>query len=300
MGPVWALLLLLHITQDAEGFCDARKNDAQCYGALGGTIEIKLMDSGSMTSRCRWAKNNKIIFDWKNNGVLTNELKNRSVFNVITGIIQIQNLTYSDSDSYSLEFPNKEGRQTKKTLHKLIIEAPVSHVLLLPECLSKGEVRATCAPQGGDSLEYSWTLNGQNLTDSDLLYTNRYTFINCTLNGTQKSDWVYEANNSLCLEQTTTVPITSVEHWPILVGILVALLITCIALICVLKKCKKKTNEEDDQELTYADVRILRQPERMPQTSEGEVEYGQVKFSNQSPHISVAEDNACIYAKVRR
>ncbi|KAK7922794.1 hypothetical protein WMY93_009696 [Mugilogobius chulae] len=172
MGPVWALLLLLHITQNTEGFCDARVNNAQCYGALGGTIEIQLMDIGSATYKCQWKKNKQNIFVWRKNVVQTNKLENRSVFNASTGIIQIQNLTYNDNDSYSLEFNNKDGKQTKKTLHKLIIEAPVSFVLLQHKYLSNGEVRATCTPQRGDSLEYSWTLNGHNLTDSELLYKN--------------------------------------------------------------------------------------------------------------------------------
>ncbi|XP_033829498.1 uncharacterized protein LOC117377233 isoform X1 [Periophthalmus magnuspinnatus] len=364
MGPVWTLLLLHFAqaeTRDAEGLCDARVNNALCYGALGGTIKIQLMDSGSTTHRCIWKHNDRTVFDWKDNTVKRNEFKNRSVFNSSTGIIQIQNLTKIDNDSYSLEFYNQKAERTFKSYHKLIIEAPVSSVLLEQECVSKGTVRASCTPQGGDSPEYIWTLNGQTLTDSELLSKNKqntivtlrqntvgllrcsvknhisqefkeihinscgYIFINCTLNGTQISDWVYKANNTLCIEQTTAAPITSVgktttthhsvpasspstpagswyiQYGPIIGGLLVAALVFGVAIFCVLKY-KKKRDQEHDQEVTYADVRILKQPRRRPQqpASEGEVEYGQVKFSNQNPHISVAEDNACIYAKVRR
>ncbi|XP_055015222.1 uncharacterized protein LOC110157654 isoform X2 [Boleophthalmus pectinirostris] len=370
MGPVCALLLLLHIAQAqatvAESFCDARVNLTRCFGALGGTIKIQLMDNGSTTPRCIWKKNTENIFEWKNNAVRTNKFPDRLVFNNITGIIQIQNLTKSDSDSYSLEFYNKDGHLTKMIIHQLITEVPVSSLLLDFKCVSKGEVRVSCDAQGGGNPEYSWTLNGQNLTDSELVSKNNetvvtlrqntegllrcsvknnvshkfkeshvtncgYIFINCTLNGTQISEWVYKANNTLCTEQTTVASITSsvgktpstslsapvsppsttsgslyshfepTTYLPIIAGSLVVVLIIGMVIVCVLKKRKKKRDEELDQELTYADVRVLRQPDRRPQrASEGEVEYGQVKFSNHGPVVSVEEDNACIYAKVRR
>uniref|UniRef100_A0A3B4AWW9 Immunoglobulin V-set domain-containing protein n=1 Tax=Periophthalmus magnuspinnatus TaxID=409849 RepID=A0A3B4AWW9_9GOBI len=84
------------------GLCDARVNNALCYGALGGTIKIQLMDSGSTTHRCIWKHNDRTVFDWKDNTVKRNEFKNRSVFNSSTGIIQIQNLTKIDNDSYKI------------------------------------------------------------------------------------------------------------------------------------------------------------------------------------------------------
>ncbi|CAL1613290.1 unnamed protein product [Knipowitschia caucasica] len=330
-GLVWALLLLLHTAQDAEGDCDARKNNT-CYGALGGTIEIQLMASGAKTND-----------------------KCRSVFNNTSGILNITNVTREDNGSYTLElFDN--GKLTSHSQLNLLIEAPVTDVLLKQECLSKGVKKATCSSREGDRPEFSWTLNGLNLSNNTNVITLKqieegtlrcsvknhiseeskeitigscgYIHINCTVNGTQILDWVHEANNTLCIEQTTTPSISSdgkisftsqsvlqtsptfapagcghfSKNWPILVGVMVAILICgVVAVTCVLKKCKKKRDEEDNQELTYADVRILRQPGREPQPkSEEEVEYGQVKFSNQSPHASVAEDNVCIYSKVCR
>ncbi len=47
--------------------------------------------------------------------------------------------------------------------------APVSSVLLLSECQSQGEMRVSCSSEGGDSPQYSWTLDGQTLTDAQLL-----------------------------------------------------------------------------------------------------------------------------------
>ncbi|XP_055015223.1 CD166 antigen homolog isoform X3 [Boleophthalmus pectinirostris] len=312
MGPVCALLLLLHIAQAqatgstvavAESFCDARVNLTRCFGALGGTIKIQLMDNGSTTPRCIWKKNTENIFEWKNNAVRTNKFPDRLVFNNITGIIQIQNLTKSDSDSYSLEFYNKDGHLTKMIIHQLITEVPVSSLLLDFKCVSKGEVRVSCDAQGGGNPEYSWTLNGQNLTDSELVSKNNETVVTLRQNteGLLRCSVKNNVSHKFKESHVTNCDFEPTTYLPIIAGSLVVVLIIGMVIVCVLKKRKKKRDEELDQELTYADVRVLRQPDRRPQrASEGEVEYGQVKFSNHGPVVSVEEDNACIYAKVRR
>ncbi|GLD67297.1 uncharacterized protein AKAME5_001865200 [Lates japonicus] len=120
---------------------------------------------------------------------------------------------------------------------QLFIQAPVSSVLLVSECLSQGGTRVSCSSEGGDSPQYSWTLDGHTLTDAELLSGNHETnniilkqdvsgclvcsvrnhvssvsrgewisciFINCTLsNGTHISQWVSAATNTLCIEPTT-------------------------------------------------------------------------------------------------
>lgn len=152
----------------------------------------------------------------------------------------------------------------------MLPSAPVSSVLLVHECLSQGEMRVSCSSEGGDSPQYSWTLDGNTLTDAQLISgsyeTNSITlqqevsgklvcsvrnhvssvskeetistcgeweyewktfrwlwhwwftasavglflsrigfiFIDCTSNGTHISQWVLEANNTLCNEPTTT------------------------------------------------------------------------------------------------
>ena len=58
--------------------------------------------------------------------------------------------------------------------------------------------------------------------------------------------------------------------------------------------------EEDDQELTYADVNIVQRPGRqMHQKAEMEVEYGQVKFSGRPQKTVQPKEDECVYAKVR-
>lgn len=58
--------------------------------------------------------------------------------------------------------------------------------------------------------------------------------------------------------------------------------------------------EEDDQDLTYADVRIVQQKgRRAEQRAEEEVEYGQVKISKKPRQCEIAMDDT-VYAKVRK
>ncbi|XP_067455224.1 uncharacterized protein [Thunnus thynnus] len=130
---------------------------------------------------------------------------------------------------------------TLKSHVSVFLSAPVSSVLLDSECLSQGEMRVSCSSEGGDSPQYSWTLDGHTLTDTQLLSGNNETnnitlkqdvsgrlvcsvrnhisnvskekkistcgfiFINCTLpDGTNISQWVFSANNTLCIDPTTT------------------------------------------------------------------------------------------------
>lgn len=57
----------------------------------------------------------------------------------------------------------------------MLPSAPVSSVLLVRECLSEGEMRVSCSSEGGDSPQYSWTLDGDTLTDAQLLSGNSET-----------------------------------------------------------------------------------------------------------------------------
>ena len=51
----------------------------------------------------------------------------------------------------------------------VFLSAPVSSVQLVSECLSQGQIWASCSSEGGDSPQYSWTLDGHTLTDTELL-----------------------------------------------------------------------------------------------------------------------------------
>ncbi|XP_035525498.1 receptor-type tyrosine-protein phosphatase S-like [Morone saxatilis] len=126
------------------------------------------------------------------------------------------------------------GAFTNDILQKTLQATPVSSVVLVSECLSQGETRVSCSSEGGDSPQYSWTLDGHTLTDAQLLSGNNetnnitlkpdvsgqlvcsvrnhisgistcgYMFIVCTLsNGMHISQSVRVSSNSQCIEPTS-------------------------------------------------------------------------------------------------
>ncbi|KAI3351784.1 hypothetical protein L3Q82_020621 [Scortum barcoo] len=132
------LLMLLGVCHGVETSCDGRQDGAQCYGALGGTVVLQLMDSASEIFRYNW----------------------------------INRLSRTDGGEYTLTISDSNGRMTENRSLQLFIEAPVSSVLLVFECLSQGDMRVSCSSEGGDSPQYSWTLDGHTLTDAELLSGN--------------------------------------------------------------------------------------------------------------------------------
>ncbi|XP_070769904.1 uncharacterized protein [Enoplosus armatus] len=297
-----------------ETYCDGRQDGAQCYGALGGTVVLQLMD-------------------------------NRSSFTPSDGTFRINNLSWTDGGEYTLSIFDSKGKESELRTLQLTIQAPVSSVWLVSGCLSQGEMRASCSSEGGDSPQYSWTLDGHTLTDAQLLSGNNEThnitlkqdvsgrlvcsvsnhisnvstgetistcgfiFINCTLpNGTHISQWVLEANNTLCIEPTTTTTTITTEgkesdimsikpstnitssnqtvtsprrngpwffrNLPTIAGVLsvlVFLLVVGVAVVCAHKKKqnnKPKEEEEGEMELTYADVRVVQRQGRKMQQRE--------------------------------
>ncbi|XP_049898219.1 pregnancy-specific glycoprotein 22 isoform X10 [Epinephelus moara] len=363
--------------QGVETSCDGRQNGAQCYGALGGTVVLRLMDSASERSGYKWSTKTTTILSVRKNLIVSNVIENRSSFTPSDGTFRISNLSWNDSSEYKLTIYDSNGQKSEERTLQLTIQAPVSSVLLVSECLSQGEMRVSCSSEGGDSLQYSWTLNGHTLTDAELLSGNTETtnitlkqhvsgqlvcsvrnnvnsvskeitisdcgfiFINCILpNATHISQWVFAANNTLCIEPTTapttttktstvgkeTVsilnPSTNItssnetvtppsndgpwyNNLPVMAGVLsalVLLLLIGVAVICSQRKKKNsKPKEEDDQELTYADVRIVqRQGMQMQQRQETQVEYGEVKFSERPRQPVEPAGDDCMYAKVRK
>ncbi|XP_050928241.1 uncharacterized protein LOC108899225 isoform X33 [Lates calcarifer] len=218
-----------------ETSCDGRQDGAQCYGALGGTVVLQLMDSTSEIFRYEWSKNNKTaILQGGKNKKLINQIENRSSFS--DGTFRINNLSRNDSGEYTLQTYDSSGQRSEQRTLQLFIQAPVSSVLLVSECLSQGWTRVSCSSEGGDSPQYNLTLDGHTLTDAELLSGNQTNniilkqnvsghlvcsvrnhvssvsreerisciFINCTLsNGTHISQWVSAATNTLCIELTT-------------------------------------------------------------------------------------------------
>lgn len=55
---------------------------------------------------------------------------------------------------------------------------------------------------------------------------------------------------------------------------------------------------EDGQELTYADVKILKGGQVPQMTVDQDVEYGQIMISNRPRHKAEPKEEECVYAKV--
>ncbi|KAM7389698.1 hypothetical protein PAMP_023661 [Pampus punctatissimus] len=111
-------------TVGVETHCDGRQDGAQCYGALGGTLVIRLMDNALEKFRYRWIKNKTdVIFVWQNNNIEHNELKDRSFFTASNGTFRINNLIRTDDGEYTLNINNPDGQVVEERTLQLLIQA---------------------------------------------------------------------------------------------------------------------------------------------------------------------------------
>ncbi|XP_039871570.1 uncharacterized protein LOC120723856 [Simochromis diagramma] len=276
------MVILLGLSHGVETYCDGRQDGAQCYGALRGTVDIQLMDSTAEIPRYQLLKNPLVILFVRNNTVISNTIVHRSSFFPRNGTFRINNLSRTDSGDYTLETFDSDGKSSDMWTLQLIVQAPVSSVLLGSECLSQGEMRVSCSSEGGYRPQYSWTLDGRTLSDSELLSVNNddniitlkqhvsgrlvclvrnnvsdvskeeristcgFIFINCTsINGTKIIGWVHETHNTLCIEPTTeptTIRPTAVGTSWFIFGLKAAVVILSLSGIWIYFIWKKKNN----------------------------------------------------------
>ncbi|CAI5652006.1 unnamed protein product [Oreochromis niloticus] len=149
------MIILLGVAHGVDTYCDGRQDGAQCYGALGGTVDIQLMDSTSEIPRYHLLKDSSKILDVKHNKSLHDTTENKFLFFPSNGTFRISSLNRNDSGKYTLQTFDSDGRTSDEWTFKLIFQAPVSSVLLVSECLSQGEMRVSCSSEGGDSPQYS-------------------------------------------------------------------------------------------------------------------------------------------------
>ncbi|XP_029627179.1 uncharacterized protein LOC115205382 [Salmo trutta] len=251
MEAVLGLLVIsAGVSHGLETSCDARQNGTQCYGALGGTVYLQLVtdatryDGLSFYKGSTGAKTN-ILETRKDIWVIRDTtIKDRVHFFINNRTFRLNNTRSTDSGEYLLETFNSVGISSGTRGLHLFIEAPVSSPLMSSECLSHGEMRVSCSSEG-DGPQYSWTLDGQTLRDTETSpgdETNTITlkkglsgnltctirnnissdtvsrrishcpgliYVNCTSsNGTKVSEWVNVTGNTLCVESTTVVTLT--------------------------------------------------------------------------------------------
>ncbi|XP_014846714.1 PREDICTED: uncharacterized protein LOC106920302 [Poecilia mexicana] len=319
-----------------ETQCSIQEDKAKCYGALGGAVVIQLMNNTSQTPKYEWKNKTSTILRGRWNNFAPNDIEGRNIFIPLYGTFSIMNLCRADSGSYTLETFDSDGRKIEEKNLQLIVEAPVSSIKLVPECLSQGQMKVSCHPDAGDSLQYNWTLDGRTLTDSELfsgsnetdvivlrqnisgrlvcsvwnrisslstektISTCGYIFINCTYNETQISEWVLAEGNTLCVD---AVAYSVEDMLGVLASVFLALLFLLavgIGFICAHKKKHTFQVEKDNSEPIYAEVRIVAQQERQTEESvEEEVEVKQETLS-ELPQQSEVAAVAPIYAQVRK
>ncbi|XP_024139208.2 uncharacterized protein LOC112153324 [Oryzias melastigma] len=234
------LLMLLSVTDGVVTHCDGRQSSVQCYGALGGSVSLQLIDNFSkLYKNEETANTNYMVLLCK--GKQENCQTISSVF-PSNGTVLIHNLSRTDSDERTLKIYNSVGRHLLTQTIQLFVQAPVSSVSLVSECLSQGEMKVSCSSEGGDSPQYRWTLNGKSLTEAELLSGNKQTniitlkqhvsgrlvcsvsnnassasnetnictcgfiYINSIINGRKISKWVFLENNTQCVEPTIVSP----------------------------------------------------------------------------------------------
>ncbi|XP_028271411.1 hemicentin-1-like isoform X2 [Parambassis ranga] len=231
------LMMILGLSLGVDTYCDGRQGGAQCYGVLGASVTLRLMDDASEIFRFQWRKESSVILKWRNNKI-TNTLQYRSEFILSNGTFRINNLSRDDGGEYVLEIHDNSGRLTSQQSLHLSVEAPVSSVLLTSECLTSGQKRLSCSSGGGDSPQWSWTLDGRPLTDAELdsgnSETNNITvkqgvsgYLVCTVsnhvsrvcgfvdikcelsNEKQRSEQVFESNHTVCVKPTTAPTTTT-------------------------------------------------------------------------------------------
>uniref|UniRef100_A0A3Q3EUC5 Immunoglobulin V-set domain-containing protein n=1 Tax=Kryptolebias marmoratus TaxID=37003 RepID=A0A3Q3EUC5_KRYMA len=98
----------------------AVQDGARCYGALGGAVDLQLMDASEI-KRFQWKKGGTLILQWKNNQIMSNIIENRSLFIPSNGTFRINNLSRNDSGEYKLVIFDSNGTETgQRTLQMLI------------------------------------------------------------------------------------------------------------------------------------------------------------------------------------
>lgn len=111
-----------------EIYCDARREKAQCFAALGGTVALQLMDEASEIPRYRWMKDastnelKQSIFGGIKYNLTFNTIGHRSVFIPGNGTFKINNLSRCDSGIYTLEIFNSFGKTTGSKILQLTIQ----------------------------------------------------------------------------------------------------------------------------------------------------------------------------------
>uniref|UniRef100_A0A3B4ERS4 Immunoglobulin V-set domain-containing protein n=1 Tax=Pundamilia nyererei TaxID=303518 RepID=A0A3B4ERS4_9CICH len=94
----------------------------QCYGALGGTVDIQLVNSTSEIPRYYLLKDSLKILDVRGNKAIYNTIAHKSLILPSNGTFRISDLSRTDSGNYSLITFDSEGRSSGEQILQLLIQ----------------------------------------------------------------------------------------------------------------------------------------------------------------------------------
>ncbi|XP_029626006.1 hepatocyte cell adhesion molecule [Salmo trutta] len=163
------VLVVTAAAQVSATFCNLTEESGnhQCYGSVGESLSLHLTANRAEEKITLKKGDNRILYiktgeDWRSK--LHQDYVNRSEF-LNNGTFRLDSVIEDDSGDYQLDIFNSEGTKLRVVNMQLEIQAPVSEPVLSHLCLHHGETMVTCSSER-DGLQYSWTLNGQNLTRS--------------------------------------------------------------------------------------------------------------------------------------
>uniref|UniRef100_A0A3B3BER8 Immunoglobulin V-set domain-containing protein n=1 Tax=Oryzias melastigma TaxID=30732 RepID=A0A3B3BER8_ORYME len=97
-------------------------NGAQCYGALGGSVSIQMMDDFSEIHRYKWFKKNTAVMSGRKDQQPDTMMNNKYSFIPSNGTFSINNLTKNDNDEYTLRTYDSTGTMTSTHSLKLSVQ----------------------------------------------------------------------------------------------------------------------------------------------------------------------------------
>ncbi|XP_053735560.1 T-cell surface antigen CD2-like isoform X2 [Synchiropus splendidus] len=292
------ILGLICCSDGLEMHCDIREGGAPCHGPLGGSLIIKLMGENTNVPKWTLKKDTITILKWEEKFKSGND-KSRYFFGRQNGSLTIASLTREDAGTYLLEGFDKDGNNISHRNFRIYVEAPVSTVRLTHQCLENGEQNVSCDALG-EGLSYKWMLDGQNLTDSQL-QSGSSTAKAITLKGGVSGRLACLVSNNVS-NQTAELQIEKCEdYWPILVGVLVAVvLLLAIGGAVVFIYRKKQKGSTDTQELTYADVSVVNHRGKWQhREAEEMVAYSEVRFAQHPARTARPREESPVYSVVQ-
>ncbi|XP_034147614.1 uncharacterized protein LOC114839122 isoform X2 [Esox lucius] len=130
------LLMLRGLSDGLESRCDVREVEGQYYGALGGTVYLRLVTDDIENTDINLKKDPSgksiDLFRRKNKTNFINEaIKSRSEFFINNGTLKISNIERSDAGEYSSETFNSSGISLTCIRFQLSIEEGGNEVATL-------------------------------------------------------------------------------------------------------------------------------------------------------------------------